>query len=69
MVSSLFQFVLGITGLVGIFLRYIGPLSIAPTITLLGVGLVVEGAERAGNYNKLLVDRKVKEEIPSFIFG
>lgn len=54
MVSSLFQFVLGITGLVGIFLRYIGPLSIAPTITLLGVGLVVEGAERAGKVQQTI---------------
>ena len=48
MMSSLFQIVLGFTGLVGVLLRFIGPLAIAPTITLVGVALFRTGAEKAG---------------------
>ena len=48
MLSSLFQVVLGFTGLVGVLLRFIGPLAIAPTITLVGVALFRTGAEKAG---------------------
>ncbi|XP_020617487.1 solute carrier family 23 member 2-like isoform X3 [Orbicella faveolata] len=48
LLSSLFQVVLGFTGLVGVLLRFIGPLAIAPTITLVGVALFRTGAEKAG---------------------
>ena len=48
LLSSLFQIVLGFTGLVGVLLRFIGPLAIAPTITLVGVALFRTGAEKAG---------------------
>ena len=48
MVSSLFQIVIGFTGLTGILLRFIGPLTIAPTITLVGVALFHVAAEHAG---------------------
>lgn len=61
MVSSLFQILLGFTGLVGFLLRFIGPLSIAPTITLVGVALVIEGAERAGKTMYLLCCAQVKD--------
>ena len=39
MVSSLFQIFIGFTGLVGILLRFIGPITVAPTITLVGLSL------------------------------
>ena len=39
-VASLFQVVIGATGIVGLFLRFIGPLTIAPTIALIGISVV-----------------------------
>ena len=50
MVSSLFQILVGFTGLIGFLLRFIGPLTIAPTITLVGVALFKVGADHAGKY-------------------
>lgn len=50
MVSALFQIVIGFTGLIGILLRFIGPLAIAPTITLVGVALFSVAADHAGNH-------------------
>lgn len=49
MVSSLFQIFIGFTGLVGFLLRFIGPLTIAPTVTLVGVALFRVAADNAGN--------------------
>ncbi len=48
MVASLFQVTIGFTGLIGVLLRFIGPLTIAPTITLVGVALFHLGAEHSG---------------------
>ena len=48
MVSSLFQMLAGFTGIVGFLLRFIGPLTIAPTITLVGLALFNVAAEHAG---------------------
>lgn len=39
MVASLFQVVIGFSGIMGFLLRFIGPLSIAPTIALIGLSL------------------------------
>ena len=39
MIASLFQVVIGFTGLIGVMLRWIGPLAIAPTIALAGLAL------------------------------
>lgn len=39
-VASLFELMLGATGLVGFMMRYIGPITIAPTITLIGLSLL-----------------------------
>ncbi|KAL9967146.1 hypothetical protein ACROYT_G025319 [Oculina patagonica] len=50
MISSLFQIVIGFTGLIGFLLRFIGPLTIAPTITLVGVALFRVAADHAGNH-------------------
>ena len=53
MVSALLQVVIGFTGLIGFLLRFIGPLAIAPTITLVGVALFNVAAEQAGKYKYL----------------
>ena len=50
MVSALFQMVIGFTGLIGVLLQFIGPITIAPTITLVGVALFNVAAEHAGKY-------------------
>ena len=47
MVASLFEVVIGFTGLIGLLLRFIGPLSITPTITLIGLGLFRLAAAKA----------------------
>ena len=39
MVASVFEVVIGFTGLIGFLLRWIGPLAIAPTIALAGLAL------------------------------
>ena len=45
MVAALFQLVLGLTGAVGALLRFIGPLSICPTVSLLGLSLFRAAAD------------------------
>ena len=47
-VASLFQMVLGFGGIIGILLRYIGPLTIAPTMALVGLPLFHGVAEFSG---------------------
>ncbi|XP_053399264.1 solute carrier family 23 member 2-like isoform X2 [Mercenaria mercenaria] len=46
-VASLFQMVIGFTGVMGFVLRYIGPLVITPTVTLVGLSLFRTGVEMA----------------------
>ena len=43
--SALFQIVIGLSGVVGILLRFIGPLTIAPTIALIGLSLFQAAAD------------------------
>ncbi|XP_032824651.1 solute carrier family 23 member 1-like isoform X2 [Petromyzon marinus] len=50
MVASLFQVALGLTGAMGPALRLIGPLSIAPTITLIGLSLFGEAGRKSGGH-------------------
>ncbi|XP_066287721.1 solute carrier family 23 member 1-like [Branchiostoma lanceolatum] len=40
MVASVLEIVLGFSGVIGFLLRYIGPLSITPTISLIGLSLI-----------------------------
>lgn len=49
MVSSLFQITVGFSGMIGFLLRFIGPMTITPTITLLGLALFPVAAARSGN--------------------
>uniref|UniRef100_A0A3P8UT41 Solute carrier family 23 member 4 n=1 Tax=Cynoglossus semilaevis TaxID=244447 RepID=A0A3P8UT41_CYNSE len=50
MVGSLFQVFVGFSGLIGLFLRFIGPLTIAPTISLIGLSLFDSAGTSAGNH-------------------
>ncbi|XP_076157996.1 solute carrier family 23 member 1-like [Alosa pseudoharengus] len=50
MVGSLFQVVVGFSGLIGLFMRFIGPLTIAPTISLIGLSLYDSAGKNAGNH-------------------
>ncbi|OWF56540.1 solute carrier family 23 member 1-like [Mizuhopecten yessoensis] len=47
MVASLFQVVIGFSGLMGVVLRFIGPLAVTPTVALIGLGLFPEAADLA----------------------
>ncbi|XP_068169055.1 solute carrier family 23 member 2 [Antennarius striatus] len=49
LVASFLQVVLGLSGLVGFVLRYIGPLTIAPTISLIGLSLFIEAGRKSGS--------------------
>ncbi|XP_077864728.1 solute carrier family 23 member 1-like [Saccoglossus kowalevskii] len=48
--SSGLLVVIGLTGLVGIVLRFIGPLAITPTIVLIGLSLFDQAGELAGSH-------------------
>lgn len=50
LVASLLQIFLGMTGLVGLVLRFIGPLAIAPTINLIGLSLFIEAGKKCGTH-------------------
>ncbi|KAA0715132.1 Solute carrier family 23 member 1 [Triplophysa tibetana] len=50
MVGSLFQVLVGFTGLIGLFMRFIGPLTIAPTISLIGLSLFDSAGMNAGHH-------------------
>ena len=49
-IGSLFEMALGYTGMVGRLLRFVGPVSIAPTIALIGLSLFKLGAPEAGTH-------------------
>ncbi|XP_077066820.1 solute carrier family 23 member 2 isoform X1 [Siphateles boraxobius] len=48
LVASMLQLVLGLSGLVGLVLRFIGPLAIAPTINLIGLSLFIQAGQKSG---------------------
>uniref|UniRef100_A0A4W4DTF8 Uncharacterized protein n=1 Tax=Electrophorus electricus TaxID=8005 RepID=A0A4W4DTF8_ELEEL len=50
MVGSLFQMLVGFSGLIGLFMFFIGPLTIAPTISLTGLSLFDSAGRNAGNH-------------------
>lgn len=49
-VSSLIEVVIGALGLPGVLLKYIGPLTITPTVTLIGLSGFQVAGERAGKH-------------------
>lgn len=50
MVGSLFQVLVGFSGLIGLLMRFIGPLTIAPTISLIGFSLFDSAGTEAGSH-------------------
>ncbi|KAF2976944.1 hypothetical protein EK904_000610 [Melospiza melodia maxima] len=48
--SSLIEVVIGLLGLPGALLRYIGPLTITPTVALIGLSGFQAAGERAGKH-------------------
>ncbi|XP_071956017.1 solute carrier family 23 member 2-like [Antedon mediterranea] len=49
-VSSIVQVVIGFSGILGLLMRYIGPLCIAPTIALIGLSLVEPATYLSGQH-------------------
>ena len=49
--SALFQVLIGSTGAIGFLMRFIGPLTIAPTVALVGLALFGATGSFAGNIN------------------
>ncbi|XP_018428822.1 PREDICTED: solute carrier family 23 member 1-like [Nanorana parkeri] len=49
-VSSLFEIFIGFVGLPGALLNYIGPLTVAPTISLIGLSVFEPAGQRAGSH-------------------
>uniref|UniRef100_UPI003AB0EF70 solute carrier family 23 member 1-like n=1 Tax=Centroberyx gerrardi TaxID=166262 RepID=UPI003AB0EF70 len=50
MVGSLLQILVGFTGLIGFLMRFIGPLTIAPTVSLIGLSLYDAAGVKAGDH-------------------
>ena len=53
-VASLFQIVIGFSGIVGFLLRFIGPLTVAPTVALVGLALFGAAGDFSGIKSFLL---------------
>lgn len=49
-VSSLVEVVIGLLGLPGALLSYIGPLTVTPTVALIGLSVFQAAGERAGSH-------------------
>uniref|UniRef100_A0A3P9N913 Solute carrier family 23 member 1 n=1 Tax=Poecilia reticulata TaxID=8081 RepID=A0A3P9N913_POERE len=47
-ISSLVEVVIGLSGLPGLLLEYIGPLTITPTVSLIGLSVFTTAGDRAG---------------------
>ena len=56
MVASLFQIVVGFSGLIGFISRFIGPLTVAPTISLIGLSLYSAAGDYAGECQSLVTN-------------
>lgn len=50
MVASMLQIVVGFSGLIGFLMRFIGPLTIAPTVSLIGLSLYDTAGNKAGTH-------------------
>lgn len=50
MVASLLQIVVGFSGLIGFLMRFIGPLTIAPTVSLIGLSVYDTAGVKAGSH-------------------
>ena len=50
MVSSMVEVVIGLMGLPGALLSYIGPLTVTPTVSLTGLSVFQAAGDRAGSH-------------------
>uniref|UniRef100_A0A3Q3GS86 Solute carrier family 23 member 1-like n=1 Tax=Labrus bergylta TaxID=56723 RepID=A0A3Q3GS86_9LABR len=50
MVASLLQILVGFSGLIGFLMRFIGPLTIAPTVSLIGLSLYDSAGAKLGSH-------------------
>jgi xanthine/uracil permease len=50
MVAAILEIFIGFSGLVGVLLRFIGPLTVAPTIMLMGLSVAETGFNLAGQH-------------------
>ncbi|KAA8583371.1 hypothetical protein FQN60_015917 [Etheostoma spectabile] len=50
MVSSVLQILVGFSGLIGFLMRFIGPLTIAPTVSLIGLSLYDSAGDKVGSH-------------------
>lgn len=48
--SSLVEVIIGLCGLPGLLLKYIGPLTITPTVSLIGLSVFTTAGDRAGSH-------------------
>lgn len=49
-ISSILELLIGLCGLPGLLLKYIGPLTITPTVSLIGLSVFTTAGERAGSH-------------------
>uniref|UniRef100_A0A8C9X6R3 Solute carrier family 23 member 1-like n=1 Tax=Sander lucioperca TaxID=283035 RepID=A0A8C9X6R3_SANLU len=50
MVASVLQILVGFSGLIGFLMRFIGPLTIAPTVSLIGLSLYDSAGDKVGSH-------------------
>lgn len=50
MVSSMVEVAIGLMGLPGALLSYIGPLTVTPTVSLIGLSVFQAAGDRAGSH-------------------
>lgn len=50
MVAAVLEILIGASGLVSVLLRFIGPLTVAPTIMLMGLSVAETGFNLAGQH-------------------
>lgn len=50
MVASLLQILVGFSGLIGFLMRFTGPLTIAPTVSLIGLSLYDSAGDKVGSH-------------------
>ncbi|XP_011489734.1 solute carrier family 23 member 1 [Oryzias latipes] len=50
MVASVLQVLVGFSGLIGFLMRFIGPMTIAPTVSLIGLSLYESAGDKAGSH-------------------
>lgn len=67
MVGSLFQIFVGFSGLIGLFMRFIGPLTIAPTISLIGLSLFDSAGTSAGYHWGVAIMWVMSTNVPNLI--